>query len=416
MPFGGLWRNRDFLKLWAGQAVSQVGTRISAQALPLAAVLTLQASPFQMGLLNGAGGAAVLLFGLFAGAWADRLRRCPILIFADLGRAAVLGSIPLAAALHRLTMGHLYLASAASGLLSVFFDAGYQAYVPALVERKNILEANGKLALTESIADVGGTGAAGLLVQWITAPMAILFDAVSFLVSAFSIWRIEKREQPPKAEAQAHIFREIADGLRTSWRNPILRALTKRTATAAFFAGSIGCLYMVFAIRELHLSPALLGGIISLGGVSNLFGAWVSERLVKRFGFGTVLIASALACTGAGLAPPLAHGTVAACAATLVAGQAFDMGWPIYNINELSLRQAVTPDHLLGRVNSAMHLLFYGVIPVGALAGGKIAQSIGMRATMLAGAAGFLLSTLWLFTLPIRRLRTLADAGTSFVP
>ena len=411
MPLAGLWRDRDFLRLWGGQAVSQMGSRISAQALPWAAVLVLGASTFQMGLLSGAGAASILLFGLFAGAWTDRLRRRPILILADLGRAAVLATVPLAAALHRLTMGHLYFTAAAAGILTVFFDVSYQAYVPMLVDRKNILDANGKLALTESVADVVGPGAAGLLVQWITAPMTILFDAASFLFSAFSIWRIEKREPPQSAPVQAHMGREIAEGLRISWQHPILRALTARTAMAAFFAGFIMCLYYVFAIRELGLQPGLLGIIVSLGGVSNLAGALVSERLVRRFGLGRVLIGSSLACGGAALTPPLAHGPVIACASVLAAGQMFDLGWPIYHINSLSLRQAVTPDRLLGRVNSAMHLLFWGVLPVGAMAAGAIAQVIGMRATMLAGAAGFLLSTLWLIASPIRHIRTLADAA-----
>ncbi|MDR3699008.1 MAG: MFS transporter [Candidatus Sulfopaludibacter sp.] len=399
MPRGGLWRNPDFLRLWTGQAISQMGSAVSAQALPLAAVLSLGASPLQMGLLNGAGAAAILLFGLFAGAWVDRFRRRPILIFADLGRAAVFGAIPLAAAFHRLSMNYLYLAAASGGLLSVFFDSGYQAYVPALVRRENILEANAKLALTVSIADITGTGAAGVLVQWLTAPMAILSDAASFLCSAFSVWRIQTREPPPKIDGPRHMQREIAEGLREAWHNPTLRILTRRTATAAFFLGFIGCLYFVFAIRELHLSPALLGGIIAIGGVSNLFGALISERLVARFGIARTLLGSALAAGAAALLLPLAHGPVPACAATLALAQTLDMAWPIYHINELTLRQTVTPDRLLGRVNSAMHLLFRGIMPAGALAGGILAESIGMRPTLLAGALGFLLSSLWLVKL-----------------
>jgi len=167
-----LWRDPDFLKLWAGQAVSQIGSWITLVGLPLTAVLVLGASPLQMGLLSGAGAAAVLVFGLFAGAWADRLRRRPILIAADLGRAAVLGTIPLAVTLHRLTMGHLYLVAAASAVLTVFFDVSYQAYLPALVSRENILEGNSKLALTDSIAGIAGPGLTGVLVQAITAPIA----------------------------------------------------------------------------------------------------------------------------------------------------------------------------------------------------------------------------------------------------
>ncbi len=401
MPRGGLWRNPDFLKLWTGQAISQIGSAVSAQALPLAAVLALGATPFQMGLLNGAGAATILLFGLFAGAWVDRFRRRPVLIFADLGRAAVYAAIPVAAVFHRLSINHLYLAAATGGLLTVFFDSGYQAYVPALVQRENILDANAKLALTVSIADITGTGAAGLLVQWLTAPIAILFDAASFLCSAFSVWRIEAREPPPKLDGPRDMHREIAEGLHEAWHNPTLRVLTRRKGTAAFFMGFIGCLYVVFAIRELHLSPALLGGIIAVGGVSNLFGALISERLVQRFGIARTLLGSALVAGAAALLLPLARGPVPVCAATLALAQTADMAWPIYQINELTLRQTVTPDRLLGRVNAAMHLLFRGIMPAGALAGGILAEAIGMRATLLAGALGFLLSSLWLVKLSV---------------
>jgi MFS family permease len=412
MRRSGLWRNSDFLKLWAGQAVSQTGSNISAAALQLTAILLLGASPFQMGLMSGAGGGAILVFGLFAGAWADRLRRRPILIFADLGRAIILGTIPLAALLHRLTMAHLYLAAAATGVLTVFFDVSYQAYLPTLAGRENILEGNSKLALTESIAGIVGWGAAGILVQWITAPAAILFDAASFLCSAFSISLIRKPEGRPESGPAPNMGREIAEGLRLSWREPVLRALAMRTGAGSFFLGFLASLYMVFAIRELGLSPALIGIIVSCGGATSLFGALAAERLVRRVGFSRTLIGSAAATGFSTLLPPMAHGTVAVCAAFLGAAQLFDIAWPVYNITELSLRQAVTPDHLLGRVNSAMHLLFNGVMPVGALAGGMIAQGIGIRATMFAGAAGFLLSTLFLIFSPIRHLRELPHAPT----
>jgi predicted MFS family arabinose efflux permease len=407
MPFDGLWRDREFLKLWAGQAVSQMGSRVSATALPLAAAFTLQASPLQMGILSGASAAAILIFGLFAGAWVDRVHRRPILILADLGRAAILLAVPIAASMHRLSMGVLYAVAASTGLLTVFFDAGYQSYVPSLVKRDKLLEANSKLALTESIADIGGPGLGGILVAWFTAPMAFLFDAASFLFSAVSIWRIHRPEPPPAVSDDADMLREISEGLQVSWHDPILRALMLRKGTAGICAGVVGGLYFLFAIRELHMDAARLGLIVSLGGISNLFGALVSERLVRRCGIGPVIISAALLTGVAVLIPPLAHGTVPVCTAYLAAGQAFDMTWPIYMINEQTLRQTVTPDRLLGRVNSAMHLLFFGAMPLGALAGGIIAQSTGLRVAMLAGALGFLLSTVFLIASPIRRLRDL---------
>jgi predicted MFS family arabinose efflux permease len=403
MPSAGLWRDREFLKLGAGQSVSQMGSRVSATALPLAAALALHASPLQMGILSGAGAASILIFGLFAGAWVDRVRRRPILILADLGRAAVLLAVPIAAAMHRLSMAILYAVAASTGLLTVFFDAAYQSYIPSLVKRDKLLEANAKLALTESIADIGGPGLGGILVAWFTAPMAFLCDAASFLFSALSIWRIDRPEPAPAIPEHADIGREIREGLHSSWTDPILRALMLRKATAGICAGVIGGLYFVFAIRELHIDAALLGVIISLGGISNLFGALVSERLARRWGIGPVMISAALLTGFSVLIPPLAHGSVKVCAAWLAFAQAFDMTWPIYMINEQTLRQTVAPDRILGRVNSAMHLLFYGAMPLGALAGGILAQSLGLRPVMLAAAVGFLLSTVFLIASPIRK-------------
>jgi MFS family permease len=412
MRLRGLWRDPDFLKLWAGQTVSQVGSWITLVGLPLTAVLLLGASPLQMGILSGASAAAILLFGLFAGAWADRLRRRPILIWADLGRAAVLVTIPVAVVFHRLTMSHLYLVAAASAILTVFFDVSYQAYLPSLIGAENILEGNSKMTLTESIAGVVGPALTGALVQAITAPVAILFDAVSFLVSALSVWLIRKPEARPKPGVAPHIGHEIVEGLQASWRDPILRVLLLRTATSSVFLGFGGSLYFLFAIRELKLGAMLLSAVIAVGGASSVFGALVAERLVRRIGVGHTLIGCALLIGVAAVLPPLARGPVAVCASILAVAQLGDMAWSIYSINELSLRQAIAPNHVLGRVNSAMHLMFRGVLPVGALLGGALAEIIGLRNAMFIGAAGFLLSTLWLILSPVRRLREFPAAAT----
>jgi MFS family permease len=393
--------------LWAGQSVSQIGSWITLVGLPLMAAQMLNASPLQMGILSGAGAAAILLFGLFAGAWADRLRRRPILIWTDLGRAAVLGTVPLAVALGRLNMSQLYLVAAASAVLTVFFDVSYQAYLPSLVSAENILEGNSKMTLSESIAGVVGPGLTGILVAAITAPMAILFDAASFVCSAISVWLIRTPEPRPIPSAAPHIGREIVEGLRASWHEPILRTLLLRSATAAIFLGFGGSLYILFAVRELRIGAVLLGAVIAVGGCSEVFGALAAERLVRRFGFGPTLIGAALLPAIAALLPPLAHGPVMLCAAILALGQLGDMAWSIYGINALTLRQAIAPSHVLGRVNSAAHLTFRGVLPAGALLGGALAQAIGLRTAMFVGAGGFLLSTMWLIFSPIRRLRDL---------
>jgi len=318
-----------------------------------------------------------------------------------------LGTVPLAVALGRLTMSHLYLVAAASAVLTVFFDVSYQAYLPSLVSPENLLEGNSKMSLSESIAGVVGPGLTGVLVQAITAPMAILFDAASFVCSAISVWLIRKPESRPEPSAAPHIGREIMEGLRASWHEPILRTLLLRAATAAIFVGFGGSLYILFAVRELRLSAVLLGAVIAVGGCSGVFGALAAERLVRRFGFGRTLICAALLPGIAALLPPLAHGTVMLCAAILAVAQLGDMAWSIYGINELTLRQAVAPSHVLGRVNSAAHLMFRGVLPAGALLGGALAEVIGLRSAMFVSATGSLLSTLWLIFSPIRRLREL---------
>ncbi len=405
-----LWRNAEFRKLWIGQTISQIGSRVTRGALPITAVMVLGASPWQMGILSGAVAIPVLLFGLFAGAWVDRLRRRPILIAADLGRAAILATIPAAAALHVLRMPLLYVVAAANGMLTVLFDSAYQAYVPALVERENIVPANAKLAISDSIAEVVGPGGGGVLVQVLTAPVAIAFDAVSFLVSAFSLGLIRKREaRADKPAATPHIFREIAEGLRFCWQNEYLRPTVLRTAVGAFSIGSFAGLYELFTLRELHITPALLGVIIAVGGGFALAGSFLAERVVQRLGFGRAAVGSAIYIGLACLMIPMAHGSVFTCAVFLTVAQLGDLGWPVTNVTDVSLRQAVAPAHLLGRVNSAVYLLFRGVVPLGALAGGAAAGVIGIRTTMLIGTTGFLLSILFIVFSPIARLRHLPE-------
>ena len=357
-----------------------------------------------MGVLSALGGAAALVFGLFAGVWADRVRRRPILIAADLGRAAILGSIPLAAALGRLTFSHLCLAAAAAGALTVFFDVAYQAYVPSLVERENVLEANSKLAASFSAADLVGPSAAGILVQWITAPMTILADAASFLWSAAFLASIGQREPRVAPRAEAHLGREIADGLAAVWRDPVLRALAVRAAASAFFAGFPGSLYILFAVRDLRLAPAALGLVIAAGGGSALGGAALAERLTRRFGYGPCLVAAALLTGLASLLVPMAHGPAMVAAAFLLSAQLGDAGWSVYTVCETSLRQRRAPQRLLGRVNAAMLVLFRGGLPLGALAGGAVASAMGIRGALAVGAAGLLATALWLAFTPVVRV------------
>jgi len=400
-----LWHNSDFLKLWIGQTISEIGSRVTLVALPLVAVLVLNANPFQMGLLAGIGSLASLVFGLGAGLLVDRLRRRPILIVTDLGRAVVLGSIPVAASFGILSMRQVYVVVATAGILTVLFDVAYQSYLPSLVERDQILEGNSKLAFSSSIAEIAGPGLTGILVQLLTAPIAILLDALSFLVSALTVWLVRKPEPQVVPTPRLHVWEELTAGMRAIAQSPMRRALAGQSGTAGFFGGFFASLYVLYVISDLHLSPALLGAVIALGGVGNVIGAAIAPRLMRRAGIGAALIGSLVIMGAASLMIPLAHGSVVTATAFLMLAQVGDVCWPVFNVCELSLRQAITPGEVLGRVNAAMQMLNRGLLPIGSLGAAILAEMIGLRPTLAVGAAGLLLSSLWLVLSPIRTMR-----------
>jgi len=410
-----LWRHRDFMKLWTGQTVSELCSRITRDGLPLAAVIALNASAFEMGLLRAIGGAAVLLLGLYAGVWVDRLRRRPIMILADVGRALLLAAIPAAAMLHRLNMPLLYVVAALTGVLTVFFDVAYQTYLPSLIERENVLEGNSKLATSFSIAEIGGPGLTGVLVQAFTAPIAILIDAISFLFSAVTIGLIRKHEPRPVRTKSDSPMHEALAGMRFLWSHPILRALAGYALTAYFFFGIFGALYVVFAIEVLKIGAVRLELAISCGGVAALVASLIARRVSARFGVGPTFIASSLVLAAGSALVPLAGGSVLAATMFMIGSQLTgDVSMAIYNIHEISLRQTVAPPEVLGRVNASMRLLTLGVLPIGSLAGGLIAEPFGIRGAMWIAAAGLLLATGWLIWSPLhslKRVETAASAG-----
>jgi len=405
-----LWRSPDFLKLWTGQTISELGSRITREGLPLTAVLVLGATPQQMGFLAATGAGAVLLFGLVAGVWADRVRRRPILIGMDLIRAALLATIPAAAFAHRLTMGQLYAVIALTGVCTVFFDVAYQSYLPSLVERDELLEGNSKLAQSSAVAEIAGPGLTGVLVQLISAPIAILFDALSFLVSAFSVGMIRRPEPRPEPAPAQHLREETLAGIRFIFANPLLRPIACFSACAFLFWGFMGTLYVLYAIRELRLPPAALGVAIAMGGAGAMLGATVGPRIGRALGLGWTFIAAMAVVVCSQTLIVLAHGPVAMVLAFLMVQQLFgDAGFATFNIHEMALRQSVAPGPVLGRVNAAMQLLTRGIYPLGALAGGVLAQHIGLRATLATSIAGVALSTLWLLASPLRRVREIPN-------
>lgn len=404
----GLWHHADFMKLWTGQTISQFGSMITREALPFTAVLLLDATPGQMGLLIAAGAAPVLLFGLIAGVWVDRVRRRPLLIAADLLRALLLLSIPAAWFLGLLRIEQLYLVTLLTSGLTLLFDVGYQSYLPALVQRERLVEGNSKLGLSASVAEIAGPAVGGGLVQLISAPLAVLVDALSFLVSALLLGRIRTAEvTPAQSTARPALRHEIAAGLRVIRQQPLLRALASRSALFYLSLNLIGPVYGLYVLDQLGLPPALVGLITAAGGAAGLTGALLAERVPQRVGFGPTLVGALVVVPLATLLIPLADGPLPAVLTMLLAAQIGDVALAIFSINELSLRQAVTPDHLLGRVNSCMRLIETGVGPVGALLGGALGALIGLRATMVVGAAGMLLAAVWLGLSQVRALRAL---------
>lgn len=409
--FTGLWRHPDFMKLWAGQTVSQFGSQITLLALPLAAILSLGASPFEVGVLAAVERAPFLLVGLFAGVWVDRLRRRPILIGADVGRALLLASIPVAAMLDVLTIVQLYVVGFLVGVLTVGFDVAYQSYLPALVKRSQLVEGNSKLEISNSVAYITGPGIGGALVQVLTAPVAIVFDACSFLVSALFLRSIRAAEPAPVsrqagAAPQGGVWREIGEGLGVVLRNPLLRSIAGCTGTSNLFSNMLFAVYVLYATRDLGLEPAAIGLIFAMAGPGALIGSFLAAPVARRFGLGPAIVGSALLFGPPALLIPLVSGSPAVTLPLLIAAE-FLIGLmsPIYNINQVSLRQAIVPDRLQGRMNATMRFLVWGTMPIGSLIGGVLGGYIGLRPTILIAAVGMAISALWVVFSPVRQLR-----------
>lgn len=395
----------DFWKLWLGRTISEFGSGITGTALPLMAVLVLAATPAQMGLLSALEAAPVLLVGLLAGVWADRLPRRPILIACDVGRAILLGSIPLAALLGLLRLGQLYVVVVLVGTLTVFFDVADQSLLPSLLAPERLVEGNSRLGISSSLAEIGGPGVAGVLVQAITAPLAIAVDAASFLCSALCVGLIRAPELAPSRQNQ-NVWREAREGLRVVLGHPLLRTLAGSSGAFNFFGNFIGTLYVLYAVRELHVSPAAVGLLIAAGGVGALIGSGVAGAVVRRCGLG-VTLGGALGAASAGQVLMLAaHGPVAVSVALLMTAQLLgDVAIAVYLISEVSLRQALVPPHLLGRANASMQVLTTGIGPLGALLAGALGGLIGLRATLALGVCGIALASLYIFLSPLRALR-----------
>ncbi|SRR5579883_443432 len=406
----GLWHHPDFRKLWIGQTISSLGSEMTNFALPLTAVFTLHATPIEMGMLGAAQFTPFLLLGLFAGVWVDRLRRRPILIGADLGRALLLGTIPLMAVLGWLRIELLYSVAFCVGILTVFFDVAYHSFLTSLVKREELMEGNSKLFASRSIAQTIGPGLAGSLVQLLSAPVVIMFDGLSFLVSVFFLSLIHIKEPTPEpADTSQNIWQAISEGLQWMIQHSLMRPLTACFTTLNFFWCLLLSVNLLYLTRELGITPTLLGVIFAISSIGAILGALLSAYVVRLWGLGSTLIGSIFGCGLGFLCTPLVSGTQPMMVLLLsLAGFLSGLMGMINNVNQLSLRQAIAPDHLQGRVNATTRFLVWGIRPVGFLIGGILAEVVGVRATLLVGAVGMLLSVLWLWFSPVRHLRQLS--------
>jgi MFS family permease len=411
----GLWAHPDFLKLWGAQTISQVGSQVTLIALPLTAILVLDATAFEVAALGAMETLPFLLFALPAGVWVDRLSRRRLMIAADVARAAALVSIPIAHVFGVLALPQLFAVGFATGLGTVFFDVSYLAFLPTLVGRAQISAGNARLQASASVSQIAGPGVGGGLVGLVGAPTAILADAVSFGASGALLGLIRRREEPRDSAARQHVWRELVEGLRYVFGQPYLRTLTTTTASSNFFSSMVFALFILYAVRTLGFSAGLVGVIFMLVNVGGLAGAIGSGRLVRLFGLGPTLVWAAVLGNVALLTIPLAPvgNPLPVFVVGALLGPALGM---VFNLNQLSLRQAITPERLMGRMNAVVRFMYWGTMPAGAAAGGALASVIGVRETLFVGAIGGAVAMTPLFASSLRRLRTMPDGAEEGLP
>jgi MFS family permease len=413
-PRGLLWRDRDFRLVTAGQAVTQLGTEVTAIAFPLTAVILLNATPFQLGVLVAVQNGAFLIIGLPAGVWLDRRRRRPVLIGTDVVRAAALTTIIAAAALHRLTFGLLLGAAAVMGLMRVVFEIGYQTYLPSIVHRRDLVQGNSTVEAIRASGQIVGPGVGGWLVQLVGAANALFADAISFLVSAFCLWRVRTAEEVPARTGHESLLRQARAGIGFVWADPVLRGIAATSATSNLLFTAANALNILFLVHTVGISPGVAGVIFSIGSAAALLAAAVTTRLARWLGSARVIWLPVALTSPFNLFIVLAHDDwriVFFVLGITVGGG----GQLIYAITQLSYRQAVVPPAILGRVNATVRFLVMGALPIGGLLGGGLGTLIGVRATLLVIATGLAVAPIFVVLSPLRRVREvteLAPAGT----
>ena len=410
-PKGSLWRDRNFLTMWSGQAFSQFGAQLTELAVPVLAVIVLGASEFEVGVLTAAGVAAFLEVGLPAGAWIDRMRKRHVMIWADGVRAVALAALPTLWALGLLEMWHLYTVALIVGVATVFFDVSYQSLIPSLVRPNQIAEANGKLESTHQLAGIAGPAAGGWLIAALSAPLAIVGTVFTYIASFIALLLTRDHEQPRDVADRAPIMHEIAEGLRWVFGNPLLRRIVGTTGVSNLFSTISFTMLPIFLLRELGLSPASMGIIFALGAIGGLLGAIATPHIVRWIGEAPAIPVSAIAFSVIALVLPVAA-MIPSIAFPLLVAQGFVSSFTVllYNITQVTFRQRITPPRLLGRMNASVRFVVWGVMPIAALVSGVLGANFGVITTMWIGAIGQLLSAAFVVIGPFWRMRELPTA------
>lgn len=423
-----LWHHADFLKLWASETISQFGTQFSGFGIPFTALL-LTSNPLDFGILNATGLLAFPLFALFIGVYVDRHHRRRIMVSANIGRGILLGLIPLAAvtgALRQLGMSLLYTVSFSVGLFTVFFDVSYQAILPSLVERNQLVEGNSRLEASRSTAQVAGPSIAGIAVQILGAPLAIAIDALSYFGSASFLGRIKKEETVQPRDAS--VLHDLKEGLAVVLKDTRLRSIAGCTSTANFFSNALFAILILYLVRQLNFTAAVIGLIFTIGSTGAFVGIALSRRLAESVGVGPAIVGSMLL-GGVGflpyyiMSPSLAFPVLNFGSLPLLGTFRLDMnglllmlatftisiGTVVYNINQVSLRQALVPIRLQGRMNASMRWIVWGTIPAGSIAGGILGALLGLRPAIAIAVVGGSLAFLWVLLSPVRSLKKVPE-------
>lgn len=404
----GLWRHPDFLKFWSAQSLSLLGIQFGRLALPLVAILGLQATAAQVGLLLAIAGSPWLVFGFFAGVIVDRLPRRPMLIICHAGRGVLLSSVPVCAALGVLTMNQLYIVTFLAGILDVCFQIAYRSYLPSLIPAVQLPDGYAKLAVTDGAMRTAGPGLAGGFVQILDTAAALGVQALAYIGSGLLLWRIRHQELGRSAATRERVWPALVAGLRFAWRQPLIRAFTLSDATFVFSFNIVYAVQMVFFTRDLNLSPAMIGVIFTVGSVGGMLGGMVARSVGVRLTTGrTILTGSLLRAVGIALVPLAALAGPAALPLLVIARLVNAFGWTLWEVHQETTQQLLTPASHRGRVNGGVQFIVQGVDALGAFVGAGLAALLGVLPTLAVGALGALLGTAWLATRRLWGLRTL---------